>query len=165
MTRKDPRVVGLAELEAALDTYGADRTRWPAPLRHALSGLIAGNTNAQKVLKRAEVFDRLLDSAPRYEAHKLDRLADRIVAAAEGQSRVVSFKRPRRPAYFGSREYGFAAAALAASLLIGVVVGQSNVVGPAAEIFDSASSLSAAGTNTQMALSDDADSLLEEDLL
>ena len=42
MTRKGLGTVGLDKLEATLDTYGADRTRWPAPLRHALSGLIAG---------------------------------------------------------------------------------------------------------------------------
>ena len=33
MTR-NLRPVGLDRLETALDTYGADRTRWPALLRH-----------------------------------------------------------------------------------------------------------------------------------
>ena len=64
MSRNGLSPVGLDKLEAALDTYGADRTRWPAPLRLTLSGLIAGNPQAQKMLKDAEAFDQLLDSAP-----------------------------------------------------------------------------------------------------
>jgi hypothetical protein len=36
MTRKGLHIIGLDKLEATLDTYGADRTRWPAPVRHVL---------------------------------------------------------------------------------------------------------------------------------
>ena len=52
MTR-NLRPAGLDRLEATLDTYGADRTRWPAPLRHDLSGLIAGNEDARRLLRDA----------------------------------------------------------------------------------------------------------------
>jgi hypothetical protein len=148
MTRKGLDTVGLDKLEATLDTYGADRTRWPAPLRHALSGLIAGNAEAQELLKKAEIFDRLLDKAPQYDAARAGRLADRIVAAAERQPRLMTTDR---------RE----ATALAASLVLGVIAGQSKIfnellVGDGAR---------ATGISQQLAQTDDADSFLDEDLL
>ena len=87
MTRNGPGPVGLDKLEAALDTYGGDRTRWPAPLRLALSGLIAGNPEAQGMLKDAEAFDRLLDRSPQYDVARLAKLKDRIAAAAAHQPR------------------------------------------------------------------------------
>lgn len=165
MTRKGPGSIGLAELEAALDTYGADRTRWPAPLRHALSGLIGADAKAAKLLKAAEAFDKLLDAAPGYDGRKLDRLAGKILEAAEKGADVVPLRRPVRRGLFGGSDYGIAAAALAASLLLGVFVGQSNVVSPAADLLISADASAASGNSTQTALGDDSDSLLYEDLL
>ncbi len=159
--------MGLADLEAALDTYGADRTRWPAPLRHALSGLIAGNPEAAKMLKDAQLFDRLLDQAPQYDSARLGALAKSIAAAAESQPRVVPFSRPAPvPARPPVRrwDYGYAGAALAASLLVGIIAGQTNLLRPAAElVIGDGSSYDASGT--QLAQTDDADTLLDEDLL
>ncbi len=51
MTRNVYGPLGSTDLEATLDTYGADRTRWPAPLRHELSGLIAGNRGREKAVE------------------------------------------------------------------------------------------------------------------
>ena len=165
MTRKEVPIVGLDRLEAALDTYGADRSRWPAPLRLALSGLIASNSEAQKLLKDAEALDRLLDRAPRYEMARLDKLRDRILAAAERQPRlVVSGRRSASPpvAY---RQNVLAATALAASLVLGILAGQSNVVSTAADSLLGNDGSGSASASRQIAQSDEAASLLDEDLL
>jgi len=162
MTRKGLYTVGLDQLEATLDTYGADRTRWPAPLRHALSGLIAGNAEAQELLKKAEIFDRLLDKAPQYDAARAGRLADRIVAAAERQPRLMTTDRREAMGHPVLRHrHGLAATALAASLVLGVIAGQSKIfnellVGDGAR---------ATSISPQLAQTDDADSFLDEDLL
>lgn len=168
MSRNGLSPVGLDKLEAALDTYGADRTRWPAPLRLALSGLIAGNPEAQKMLKDAEAFDLLLDSAPQYDAARLNKLSERIVAAAERQPRLVaSGKAPTKNT--GSlwsgvrRHHGFAASALAASLVIGVFAGQLNMFNSTADVL--LGDKAAPASSKQVALSDDGESFLDEDLL
>ncbi|CAA2140568.1 hypothetical protein [Hyphomicrobium sp. ghe19] len=170
MSRNGLGPMGLDKLEAALDTYGADRTRWPAPLRLALSGLIAGSADAQNMLKDAEAFDRLLDKAPQYDQSRLDSLSQRIASAAERQPRIVAggaaivtqpAKRPT--AWPGSRRHGFAATALAASLVLGVFAGQLNVLNASAEVLLGGGSGNA--SSTRMAQSDEADVLLDEDLL
>lgn len=170
MSRNSLGPVGLDKLEAALDTYGADRTRWPAPLRLTLSGLIAGNPDAHKMLKDAEAFDRLLDKAPQYDATRLSKLSDRIAAAAERQPRLVTSQerspaaavRPAWPTL--RRHHGLAATALAASLVLGVFAGQMKVFTSTADALlgedGSSSTLS-----RQIAFTDDGDSFVDGDLL
>ncbi len=166
MTRKGVGPVGLDKLEAALDTYGADRTRWPAPLRHALSGLIAGNGEAQKLLADAELFDRLLDRAPQYDVARIAKLKERIAAAAERQPRLVA-TRPdaRAPQPVLRRSQGIVATALAASLVLGLFAGQSSVLNSTADLILGNDSAASANGMRQVARTDDADSLLDEDLL
>jgi hypothetical protein len=165
MSRNGQRPVRLDKLEAALDTYGGDRTRWPAPLRLELSGLIAGNADAQKMLKDAEAFDRLLDHAPQYDAARLGKLKERIAAAAVRQPRLVG-TRPVAKANAGVRRYnGLAATALAASLVLGIFAGQFKVVNSTADVLLSGDTASLTTNSRQLAQTDDADSLLDEDLL
>jgi hypothetical protein len=158
MTR-NLKPIGLEGLEAALDTYGADRTRWPAPLRHELSALIAESGEARKLLRDAELFDALLDRAPQYNAARLPGLKERIEAATTHQPRLVSTRPEAVPAPVLRRHHGFAATALAASLVLGVLAGQSSAV----------TALLGTGSNPnvsqQIAQSDEVDALLEEDLL
>jgi hypothetical protein len=169
MSRNGLGPVGLDKLEAALDTYGADRTRWPAPLRLTLSGLIAGSAEAQKMLRDAEAFDRLLDKAPQYDSSRLAQLSARIASAAERQPRLVSDRAapatettPRRG--FMRRYNGLAATALAASLVLGVFAGQLNLFNSTADVLLGGGS-SSATAGKQIAQTDDADSLLDEDML
>jgi hypothetical protein len=159
--------VGLDKLEAALDTYGADRTRWPAPLRLALSGFIAGNPDALKMLKNAEAFDRLLDRAPQYDPARLAKLSDRITAAVERQPRVVSSRASGQRSLWPSvrRHNGVAAAALAASLVLGVFAGQTNMFNSTADVLLGHEGGSSSKITRQLAQTDDADSFLDEDLL
>ncbi|MBX9684373.1 MAG: hypothetical protein K2X41_11345 [Hyphomicrobium sp.] len=171
MTSSDRTAMTLNDLEAALEAYGADRTRWPAPLRHALSTIISTNPEAGRMLREAEAFDRLLDAAPTLSADAVARLAGRIDEAAMRQPRLVgaegmpkasqSSVPQRRP--IRRFDHAIAAAALAASLVFGIVVGQSPVVDPAAQLLIGSSGDDASGP--QIASVDDADGLLEEDLL
>lgn len=149
---------GLDGLEVALDTYGADRTRWPAPLRHELSALIADSGEARKMLRDAELFDELLDRAPRYDASRLDSLKERIAMAAAHQPRLVAARSEavQRPTL--RRHHGLAATALAASLVLGVLAGQSSVV-------SALLGTNSANASRQVAQTDEADVLLDEDML
>lgn len=166
MTRKDTQPVGLADLEAALDTYGADRTRWPAPLRHSLCALITSNADAKKMLDDALLFDRLLDSAPSYDGARVAALADRIAVAAARQPRVIATSPVERvPFVKPRRDYGYAGAALAASLLLGVLVGQSNMVSRTVQPLVAEESSTYDPSVPQLAFTDEADTLLDEDLL
>jgi hypothetical protein len=166
MTRKGLHIIGLDKLEATLDTYGADRTRWPAPVRHMLSGLIAGNPEAQKLLKDAEAFDRLLDKAPRYDAVRLDKLRERIAAAAARQPRLISTRSHQAAAGPAlRRQHGLVATALAASLVLGIFAGQSSVVSRTADTILGGDGSSYASNGRQMAQTDEAGSLLDGDLL
>jgi hypothetical protein len=147
-------------LETALDTYGADRTRWPAPLRHELSALIAGDAAARKLLRDAELFDQLLDHAPQYDAARLDNLKQRIENATGQQPRLVASRPGTSLPTVLRRFHGVAATALAASLVLGVVAGQSSIVN---SIWNSNSNT--ASTSRQIAQTDDTDVLLYEDML
>src|SRR3989337_1515991 len=102
----------LEMLERILDTYGADRTRWPADARLALSRLIGESAEAQRRLADAAVFDRMLDHAPGLRAERHADLVERIVSAAERSPRVVRSGRSGRPLSIGRADLGFAAAAL-----------------------------------------------------
>ncbi len=171
MTSSDRTAMTLNDLEAALEAYGADRTRWPAPLRHALSTIISTNPEAERMLREAEAFDRLLDAAPTLSADAVARLAGRIDEAAMRQPRLVGAEgMPKAPLSSGPQrrpirrfDHAMAAMALAASLVFGILVGQSPVVDPAAQLLIGSSGDD--GSGPQIASVDDADGLLEEDLL
>ncbi len=148
MTSKDVTPLDLRQLDDLLDCYGSDATRWPADKRAAATSLLATSAEARRALAEAEAFDRLLAKAPSIERAGDAALVDRIVSAAmrtprdsggQGGGIVVPFKpRPGRAAattngkgpVLAARparaERGLpwrAAAALAASLVCGVLVG------------------------------------------
>lgn len=118
---------GVGDLEQVLDTFGADRTRWPAPVRRNFAGLLAESADAKQRLREAEALDRLLDLAPE---PKVDTraLADRILAAADADIRLprraAASRGPRRAFDTGSAQWP-AAALLAASLVLGAFSGLS----------------------------------------
>ena len=157
MTR-NLKPAGLDGLEAALDTYGADRTRWPAPLRHDLSALIADSGEAREMLRDAELFDTLLDRAPQYDASRLDGLKQRIAVAAAHQPRLIVTHPDSVQRAVPRRHQGWAVTALAASLVLGVLAGQSSVV-------SSLLGTNSAYASRQVAHADDPDILLDEDML
>lgn len=157
----------LADLQSALDAFGADRTRWPARVRRDLSSFIAGSPDAQRMLRESESFDRLLDAAPALRADKIDALLGRICAAAERQPRAVltieaQTAEPTWSSSFGRRERTWAAAALAASLLLGIFAGQAPSLDPAGPLLTESAG---DGGAQQLASTDEVDSLSDEDLL
>lgn len=160
----------MALLEETLEIYGADRTRWPLEVRRALTGLIAESADARRVVADGEALDRLLDWAPVLDQARLTALADRIAAASRTTPRLAAtvnvpvFKSavwPMRRALSGM--------ALAASLVLGIIAGQSVEMAPAVSELATVAGLDAgieatAGNNT-VALGDDADTGFDEDLL
>lgn len=149
ITDKNQVVLSDADILRQIEAYGADKARWQTP---------AGSTAlksppAAAALREAEALDRLLAmAAPKKAAADDALLADRIVAAAERTPRVVTGKPhapvaapkravsesapgnvitfQRRTAFgrvFGSDlRRGFAV--LAASLVLGLSIGQSGLM-------------------------------------
>lgn len=155
----------VALLEQTLETFGGDPARWPPDARLTLEPFIAQDTGAQRQLAHAQSFDRLLDAAPQFTAERHAALADAIVARAARQPRVISQSAPAavtRPSQHGRRT-AMAGAALAASLIVGLMSGQNATVSSIA--FQILNGDTQAVGGQQYALGDDADALLEEDLL
>ena len=145
MTNMSNTGMTLADFERLLDVYGGDRTRWPAEARAAAAQLVARDAKARRMLAEAEVLDRVLERAPLPSLAVEAALAERIVAAAQrsprivkiasGQSSVVSLPDGRGTAAAAIRILETrilrgdvrAAALLAASLMVGIFIGISNV--------------------------------------
>jgi hypothetical protein len=140
MTSMSNTSMTLTDFERLLDVYGGDRTRWPTEERAAAAHLVARDADARRLLAEAEALDRVLERAPLPALAKEGALADRIVAAAQRSPRIVkiSSARPAQPAAsaaigrgpapqrFSSAKAG-AAGLLVASLMIGVVIGRTNL--------------------------------------
>lgn len=124
----------MRALESVIATYGADRTRWPAPDRLRFASLLAESAEARRLLAEAAALDRLLDGAPAFQESRCGGLAERIVAAALAeprQARRRTLQSPSAQRWSGARRAagsagGWAPAAmLAASLALGIFAGTS----------------------------------------
>lgn len=131
------------DLEALLDAYGADTSRWPKEAQARAGVLLAADAEAGRLMAEAKALDALLGRAPLLAQERHTALADRIVAealsvaspdaarkAAAQKSGIVipwpgaARERAKTPAWKPSRRPVWSAAALlAASLCIGVFVG------------------------------------------
>ena len=69
-----------AEFQIALDTHGADLSKWPAELRAEALVLLAGSAEARTVFEAARRVEALLRRPAEQAAPK--GLADRIVGKA-----------------------------------------------------------------------------------
>lgn len=141
MTNASTTIMTLAEFERLLDVYGGDRTRWPVDARAAAAQLVARDLAAQRLLSESVALDRVLERAPLPSLAVEAALADRIVTAAQRSPRIISVGDPaseseRNTARVGSstvRRRGVVpadlrkAAVLAASLMVGVYIGLSNI--------------------------------------
>lgn len=132
MTNQADSAQRLQELNRVLETYGADRGRWPASDRIRLSSFVAIDPRGQAALAEAAAFDRLLDLAPRVSVEREQALAQRIVSAAAlstasaQPANVVPFRAAKtaRP-FMRSRARHAAGTLLAASLVLGIFAGTS----------------------------------------
>jgi hypothetical protein len=130
------------DLEALLDAYGADTSRWPKEAQARAGVLLAADAEAGRLVAEAKALDALLGRAPLLGQERQNALAGRIVAQAlQGASQAASREAaPQKsgivipwpgvarertaPAWKPSRRPVWSAAALlAASLFIGVFVG------------------------------------------
>lgn len=139
----------LEDFALLLETFGGDRTRWPADDRRRFARLLSASPEARRLLSEAEALDRLLDEAPRLSPAREARLAESIMAAAtEERPKVVSMPKTRRAT---PTRIWPAAALLAASLLAGVFAGMTGMLDDVMT------------PETQLALDDE--TLVDEDLL
>lgn len=133
----------LERLLAVIDAYGADPARWPEAERAGLEA-VARAPEASRLLAEARALDAVLARSPALDAGVLDDLKSRIVAKADESGRVTQRPamprsvtslgdRRRMPVTQSLRAAWPAAAALAASLLVGAFFGASEMGKPAVE--------------------------------
>jgi hypothetical protein len=178
MTNKDRHATDREALARLLEIHGADRTRWPARERLRFASVITDDKAAGKLLAEAQALDRLLDKAPMSSEAGLDALKERIMAAAlsgpVSRGAVVMPFRPaasklrpvqtwRRPALPVKFADWPAAAVLAASLVLGVMLGSAGTFDTAVQEVAQVTGLGA--DNSQVALSEDILGQSDEDML
>jgi len=183
MTKNNRQVADREALERLLEIYGADRTRWPARERLRFASVISEDKAASRMLAEAEALDILLDSASRPSDAAVDALKDRIMAtalrelpvevsvAARPSASVTSIWARRRalPAMAPRAVEWPAAAVLAASLVLGVMLGSAGTFDATmSQMAQVAGLQSAAADNAgtvdsaQLALGDEIDSQYED---
>lgn len=156
----------LEKLQDALDIYGADRTRWPARVRLQFAPLLSESGAAQRLLAEAAALDRLLSAAPTLDVKRQSALADRIAGLAASEPRTGQVISMPIRAKAQRRNFIEAAALLAASLVLGVMVGTSGVMTPA--VTELAAVTGFADSSDALASYDDGEqlsSLLGEDVI
>jgi hypothetical protein len=179
MTNKDTQATDREALARLLEIHGADRTRWPARERLRFAGVISEDKAAAKLLAEAEALDRLLDRAPRASSTGIEALKERIMSAAlkthepqlaviAGGKKVAVLPQAQRGRRFLSARFAEwpAAAVLAASLVLGVMLGTTGTVETTMqEVAQAAGFGSGTSEGEQVALGDDALGQIDEDLL
>lgn len=126
-----PKEIALERLREIVEAYGASPGRWPAAERQAAGALLAASAKARALLDEAASIDALLDMAP-LEAPSI-ALTERLMAARPRAIPSVgtSLPKPKSRGFIGGLvetlwPYGspvLPAAALAASLIFGAVLG------------------------------------------
>ena len=160
----------LENLLSVIDAHGADSARWPETERSGLEDL-ARSPEAAGAIAEARALDAVLARSPMPDSVQLDHLKARILAGAVRRDTPV-----RRPALSRSvtklsdrrrplatprlRAAWPAAAALAASLLVGAFFGASEMGQPAVE-----SLMASAGYDTTEDLTLDPLGVGDEELL
>jgi hypothetical protein len=155
-------------LDRTLEAFGADAARWPDAARTRLLPLIAGNTEAQQKLAAARALDSVLNFAPKLNDAQNAALADRLVRQASRQPRAVAQSPAAVRSGRGFADRGSQAwvgAALAASLVFGIFAGQTTDLTALSDAFAFGTSDAASLVGQQVAQGDEADTLIDEDLL
>jgi len=180
MTTKNTRVEYRQALERLLEVCGADRTRWPARERLRFASFIAEDGEAQRLVAEATALDALLDRATQASEEREHALKERIVAAAlrsgdaklavvarageNPRSAMTAWARRFVPAQVPARREWPAAALLAASLVVGVLLGSSGTLDTTAQEVAEVTGYATADT-AQLALGEEIVGFVEEDLL
>ncbi len=180
MTSNDKLAEDREALERLLDIHGADRTRWPARERLKFAGLVGEDKQSASMLAEADALDRLLDRASRPSEANVEALKQRIVAAALRQQRpqlstVEGGKRePANKAWFGQLRRPTwksnlsdlpAAAVLAASLVLGVMLGTTGTLDTTLRQVAGVAGFSSTADATNLASNEEVLGSGDEDLL
>jgi hypothetical protein len=169
MTNVIGNTMTLTEFERLLEVYGSDRTRWPVAARASAGQLVARVPSARRLLAETEALDRVLERAPMTSLAREAALAERIVAAARRSPRMVAKSAGAAPPS-GSvvasevrqpRWLGGAAGALAASLVVGVLIGLSSL---SQSVLPALEQMTGVALSPPQSLTTQVD-LLDEDLL
>jgi hypothetical protein len=174
----------ITDFERLLDVYGSDRSRWPVEARASAGQLVARDQVARRLLAEAEALDRTLERAPLPSLVEEAALADRILTAARRSPRMVpvvvkAADVPRiagraavdnvirlpahgaRSRWLPRARFGGATGMLAASLVLGVFLGLSNLSQGVVPAFEEMTGISLGAQSRTVAQID----LLDEDLL
>lgn len=184
----------IERLKALVAVYGGDRERWPRAEQLALARLVASDQHAAEIVAEAQALDRLLDKAPALGKDRISDLTQRIVAAAQAEGRwqgetvqrgsaeirerraagevmgpqqsdrVHGWQMPAR--LWASRRGPLASVAmLAASLMIGVMIGMTFAAGDVATEPQTVADASDDAVFQQLVTGEDGLESLVEDLL
>lgn len=185
MTKKDTRAKDRQALEHLLEVYGANRTRWPARERLRFASFIAEDEAAQRLMAESAALDALLDRAPRVSEDRERALKERVIAAAlrssetrlsvvssredAGALRLPAWVRSARPTSAltrkrASREWPVAAL-LAASLVVGVMLGSAGTFDSTVQQVAEATGMATTSDSSQLALGEELVASVDEDLL
>jgi hypothetical protein len=181
MKMQDRREEERQALERLLEVYGADRTRWPARERLRIAGFISEDGEARRMLAEAAALDRLLDLAPAAGNEREHALKERIVAAALRTADKKLVAVPAGPARSAGKREAWsprpalaraasansfpAAALLAASLVLGVLLGSAGTFESAMHDVADATGFATAGESSQLALGEEIIASADEDIL
>jgi hypothetical protein len=127
--------MSVSEFGRFIDVYGADRTRWPLNSRASAASFLAVSAEARRLLAEAEAFDTVLSRTSDARVTDLTKLAARIVANRGDQVGAVASKSNALDSGLVTARRGQkirhdlwpGAALLAASLMVGVILGQSQI--------------------------------------
>ncbi|MEQ8281618.1 MAG: hypothetical protein RIC04_02510 [Parvibaculum sp.] len=130
----------IERLKEIVDAWGASPSRWPEAERGAAEALLAASSEARGLVAEAQRLDALLDAAPveAPSAALMERLmAARPRPAANAPSRTVAERRGWWRALVDTvwpdGSPAVAAGTLAASIMLGVVVGSAADFSPLTE--------------------------------
>lgn len=136
MSPKTSALMSVSEFVELIDVHGADRTRWPLSARASAASLLAVSAEARRLLAEAGAFDAILSRASDVRGTDILELAARIVANRGDQLGTIVSKpvvthsglaTVRRGQQFRA-ELWPGAALLAASLMVGILLGQSQLI-------------------------------------
>ncbi len=148
-------MASLERLKQVIDIYGGESVRWPEAERAALMALAARTPEIALARREARALDAVLAMAPGADESRLSDLRQRILAGAGlddtapavGGAAVSPITvGPRRNAPRPLPMWA-AAAALAASLFVGVAIGASDFGRPAVEELAGIAGIETTNTN------------------
>lgn len=167
MNSRSKIAMSLADFEHLLEVYGADRTRWPIATRASAAACLASSPAARKLHSEAKALDAVLLRSEDPDKQEVAALVERIVAASRVTPRLpmpsderVIASRPladgvaARSRVIAGKDWMRGVALLAASLVVGIFVGQSQLGARAVPALEDLTGISASRSADRLAMLD-----------